>query len=192
MSSQRFLRSTIALAIIAIPPLTKSSIDFFPTTGERILEGIRFPELYFHENGRRISYEQPRGWTYTADKARIKFTPPNVRQAYGEFSQAPLPRPQNFDEVTVKLLENAAVAALPPDSQEATVVSREKNPLMINQHETFEVIVAYQLYSERYHQSILFVNLSDTQLIFRLVAPKADFEKLHRAFRGSLCSLQWL
>jgi hypothetical protein len=63
---------------------------------------------------------------------------------------------------------------------------------VINARETFEVTVAYELYSERYHQSVLFMNLPDTQLSFRFVARKSDFEKLHRAFRESLGSLQWL
>jgi hypothetical protein len=187
-----FVRSTITILFLVLALRLKSSIDFTPGTGERLLEGIRFPELYFHENGRKISYEQPRGWTYSGDRSRIKFVPPDAHQAFGEFSQAPLTRPQNFDEETIKLLQRAAVAALPPDSQEISVVSAEKNPLMINQHETFEVIVAYQLYSDHFQQSVLFMNLPDTQLTFRLVSRKSDFEKLHRAFRGSLCSLQWL
>jgi hypothetical protein len=186
------LRSTIAIGWLTIGISAQSGIDFTPATGERVLEGIKFPELYFHENGRKVSYEQPRGWNYSGDAAHIKFVPPDARQAFGEFSQAPLAKPQNFDEETIKLLEAAVVAALPPDSQEIIVVSAEKNPLMINQHETFEVIVAYQLYSDRFQQSVLFMNLPDTQLTFRFVARKSDFEKLHRAFRGSLCSLQWL
>jgi hypothetical protein len=36
------------------------------------------------------------------------------------------------------------------------------------------------------------MNLPDTQLIFRFVSRKTDFENLHQTFRGSLCSLQWL
>lgn len=185
-------RSTIALAFLAITLRANGGIDFTPGTGERILEGIKFPELYFHENGRRISYEQPRGWTYSGDATRIKFAPPDVRQAFGEFSQAPLARPQNFDDDTMKLLETAVLAALPPDSDNVSVVSKTKNPLMINQHETFEVIVGYQLYGDRYQQSVLFMNLADTQLTFRFVSRKSDFDSLHRAFRGSLCTLQWL
>lgn len=167
-------------------------IDFTPGLGERKLEGIKFTELYFHENGRKISYEQPRGWTYTGDSTRIRFIPPNVQQAFGEMAQTPLPAPQNFDESTIKLLQDRVLQSLPPDSHDVTVISAEKNPLMINQHETFEVTVAYQLYGEHYHRSVLFMNLSDTQLAFAFVARKPDFDKLHAAFRGSLCSLQWL
>jgi hypothetical protein len=183
----------LALAIL-LPSLSPvfADIDFTPTVGERTLEGIKFPQLFFHENARKISYEQPRGWTYTGESSRIKLTPPNVPQAFGEIAQAPLPAPLNFDEPTLKRLQDQVLASLPRDSHDAALLSAEKNPLMINAHETFEVTVAYQLYGERYQQSVLFMNLPDTQLTFRFLSRKPDFEKLHSAFRGSLCSLQWL
>ena len=189
--SSLLLRSTIAIAFVTIARSAQSGIDFTPGIGERILEGIKFTELYFHENGRKISYEQPRGWTYSGDSSRIKFTPPGVTQAFGEMGQAPLPAPQNFDDVTIKILQQKVVGSLPPNS-DVTLVQAERNPLMINQHETFEVTVEYQLYGERYQQSVLFMNLPETQFTFRFLSRKADFDKLHRAFRGSLCSLQWL
>ena len=169
-----------------------AGIDFTPTISERTFAGIKFPELYFHQKDRRISYEQPRGWRYSGDSSQIKFTPPDVPQAFGEIGQTPLPAPQNFDEATMKRLQDQVLASLPPDSQDAAIVSAEKNPITIDGHETFEATVTYQLYSERYHQAVLFMNLPDTQLIFRFVARKPDFEKLHRAFRESLGSLQWL
>jgi hypothetical protein len=191
-SSNLFLRSTIAAVFLTTILTVKSGIDFTPGTGERTLEGIKFTELYFHENGRKISYEQPRGWAHAGDASRIKFMPPNAPQAFGEITQAPLPKPQNFDEEAVKVLQDRVIASVPSDSQDVILVSAEKNPLMINQHETFEVTVGYQLYGERYQQSVLFMNLPDTQLTFRFLSRKSDFGKLHQAFRGSLCSLQWL
>lgn len=181
---------------LAIAPMLLSpafaAIDFTPTTGEWVMEGIKSPLLYFHDNDRKISYVQPRGWTYTGDASRIKFIPPDVSQASGEIGQAPLPASQNFDEPTTKLLQDKVLHSLPGDSHDALVVGAEKNPVMINGHDTFEVVVEYQLYGERYRQSVLFMNLPDTQLTFRFVSRKPDFEKLHQAFRGSLCSLQWL
>jgi len=156
-----------------------------------MLDGIKFPELYFHENGRKISYEQPRGWTYNGDASRIRCMPSNVPQAFGEMAQAPLPAPQNFDEPTMKLLQERVLQSLPRDSHDVKVLTVEKNPLMINQHETFEVTVGYQFYGEEYCRSMLFMNLPDTQLTFSFVARKGDFDNLHQAFRRSLCSLQW-
>ncbi len=96
--------------------------------------------------------------------------PPDGRQAFAEITQAPLAKPQNFDEDTMKSLQAKAVFFLSPDAGDVVVVSAEKNPLMINQHETFEVTVAFRLYGEHYQQSVLFVNLPDTQLAFRFLS----------------------
>lgn len=183
----------LLLAFALLPwSFATAGVDFTPGLGERTLEGIKFTELYFHENGRKISYEQPRGWTYTGDASRIRFLPPNVAQAFGEMAQAPLAAPQNFDETSTKTLQEQVVRSVPPDSHDVAIVSAERNPLMINGHETFEVTVGYELYGQQYQRSVLFMNLPDTQLIFSFVARKSDFDRLHQAFRGSLCSLQWL
>jgi len=168
-----------------------AAIDFTPGTGERVLAGIKFQQLIFQQDGRKISYEQPRGWKYTGDSLRIAFTPPNVPQAQAEIDQSPLPAPQNFDEATMKKLQENVLAAVPPDSQNVTLVSVEKNPLMINQRETFEVIITYQTSGTEFERSVLFLNLPDTQLRFRVTARKQDFEKVHKAFRGSIYSWQW-
>jgi hypothetical protein len=166
-------------------------INFTPVRSVREFEGIKFPQLEFAQGKQKITYEQPRGWTYAGNASRIKFTPPSVSQAFGEIGQTPLPAPQNFDEPTLKALQEQAVASLPSESGDVSIVATKKNPIMINQHETFEVVVAYQLYGERYQKSVLYTNVADTQLTFRFVARKVDFDKLHRAFRDSLCSLQW-
>ncbi len=185
MRSRLLLRSTIAIAFVTLALRAQSGIDFTPTIGERTLEGIKFTELYFHENGRKmISYDHPRGWTYAADAGRIKFMPPNVRRAVGEFTQIPPPKPQNFEEATIKSLQNAMLTSLPSDSYDAVIVSSAKNPLTINQHETYEVTVAYQLYGERYQQSILFMNLPDTQLMFRFLSRQVDFRKIAPGVSG--------
>src|SRR5919201_481501 len=143
-------RSAIAAVLGAMIASAKATIDFTPIPGERVLEGIKFPELYFHENGQKISYEQPRGWTYTGDSSRIRFMPPGIAQAFGEMAQAPLAAPQNFDEPTMKLLRERALQSVPSDSHDVTVVAAEKNPLMISGHETYEVTMGYQLYGEQY------------------------------------------
>jgi len=104
----------LALAFLfpSLPPVF-AAIDFTPTAGEWVMEGIKSPLLYFHENDRMISYVQPRGWTYTGDSSRIKFMPPDVSQTFGEIGQAPLPAPQNFNEATMKLLQDQVIHSLP-------------------------------------------------------------------------------
>lgn len=169
-----------------------AAIDLTPVPAERVLDGIKFQQLIFQDNGRKIAYEQPRGWKFTASKGSIAFTPPDVTQAEAAIEQSVLEKPQNFDEPTMKLLQEQVLASLPASSEQPAVVGTEKNPVMINRHETFEVTVAYKIGGVDFERSVLFLNLPDAQVRFRVSARKQDFEKIHKAFRGSVYSWQWL
>ncbi|MEY2539077.1 MAG: hypothetical protein QOG67_2817 [Verrucomicrobiota bacterium] len=184
------MKLTCGLLLAAVTATCYGSIDFTPTTAERVLDGIKFQQLIFHENGRKISYEQPRAWRYAASASQIVFTPPNITQAEGVIDQSRLEKPENFDEATMKSLQDQVLASV-ANAQSVTLVSAEKNPLLINRHETFEVTIAYQIGGVEFERSVLFLNLPDTQLRFRVTANKRDFEKVHQAFRGSIFSWQW-
>ncbi|CAN5582861.1 hypothetical protein BH20VER3_BH20VER3_15680 [soil metagenome] len=181
----------LAILFLALVASARAGIDFTPTAGERVLEGIVFKQIVFHQNGRPITYEQPRGWTFTGSAAAIKFSPPDVSQAQATMEQSPLPEPQVFDEATTARLREQVLTSVPNGAQNVALVGEENNPLPINQRETYAVTVSYDFYGEAYQASVLFVNLADTQLRFRTVARKADFEKVHRAFRASLFTLAW-
>jgi hypothetical protein len=168
-----------------------AGIDFTPTGGERTLEGVVFKQILFHQDGHTISYEQPRGWTYTGEASGMKLSPPNLSQAQALMEQAPLSAPQNFDEATAKQLQQQVLASVPNGAQNIALISEEKNPLRVNRQETYEVTVGYNFFGQDYELSVLFVNLPDTQMRFRTVARKPDFEKVHREFRASLFSLSW-
>ena len=169
----------------------RGAIDFTPIPKERVLEGIKFAGLQFHQNGRLVTYEQPRGWNYSGGGASIKFTPPSMSQAQAEIDQTALAEPQIYDEPTIKSLKEKALTSIPPNSQKIDVVSEALNPFLINTHHTYEVIFSYEAFGQEFMTGVIYVNLPDTRLRFRTTAPKADFEKVHSAFRGSMFSLEW-
>jgi hypothetical protein len=169
-----------------------ASVDFTPTTGERVLDGIKFQQLIFRDGDRKITYEQPRGWTYSGDSNRIVLTPPQISQAQAYIDQSPLTAPSSFDETAVKILQEKAVKSLPPSAKNVEFVTIEKNPVVLNQHETLEIIMSYEASGTAFSSSVLFVNLPDIQLRFGVMSRKADFEKIHTAFRRSIFSWQWM
>jgi hypothetical protein len=169
-----------------------AGIDFTPTPGERTLEGVVFKQLIFHQGGHKISYEPPRGWTYAGDAAQLKLSPPNLSQAQATMEQSPLATPQVLDDAVARRLQQSALAAAPSGAQKIALVSEERNPLRIDRQETYEAVISYNFFGQDYELSVLYANLPDTQLRFRTVARKGDFEKVHRAFRASLFSLSWL
>jgi hypothetical protein len=66
------------------------------------------------------------------------------------------------------------------------------NPVLLGGNASYEVIVSYQSMGEKFFKSTLFVNLRDTQLVFRLTARKDDFQALHREFKVSILSWHWI
>ena len=185
-------RTLLVAACLGLVAMTaRAAIDFTPTVTQREQAGITFHVLNFKEKGRTITYEQPRGWTPAGGAASIRFTPPKLNQAFAEIDQVALAAPQNFDDDIRKALREKALAALPEGHQNATIVSEEMNPVVINQNHTYQVIISYQAFGQEFMTGVLYMNLPDTQVRFRTVARKPDFEAVHNAFRASLFSWQW-
>ena len=153
--------------------------------------GFKAQYFTFRDQGRAITYEPPRGWSPSGGGGAIKLVPPALTQAYAEIGQVPLPAPQNFDEETIKKLRDSTLASVPPDSQNVTLVSEQRNPVVLNQNHTYEVVISYQAFGQEFMAATIYMNLPDNQVRFRTVARKADFPKVHEAFRGSLFTWQW-
>jgi hypothetical protein len=191
------VRSTIAGSaiiahILAICVTAESGIDLTPSATEYVSEGIKYQKLTFQGDKRRIEYSPPPGWRFQGSAARLQLTPPKRVFAEALIEALPLAAPQPLDEKLIKALEQQFIASLPPDSQFITVVAEEQNPLLLDGSPTFEVTASYQLIGEKFLKSALFVNLPDTQLIFRLAARKDDFEALHSDFKRSILSWHWV
>lgn len=182
---------TTVLASSALLPCAGGPIDFTPTTGERVLENVVFPQLVLHQDGHAITYERPRNWTFTGGAAQLKLTPPDISQAQATIEQVALPGPQVFDVEAAADLRKVVLGSIPGDAQGAKVVAEEQNPVAINRRASYAITVNYSYFGQDYAVSVLFANLGDTQLRARLMARKADFEVLQRAFRSSLFSLHW-
>jgi hypothetical protein len=184
---------TLLTAILSsglVLPCAAGPIDFTPTTGKRVLENVAFPQLIFHQDGHAIAYEQPPNWTFAGSAAQLKITP-DIAQAQASFEQVALPAPQPFDEAAVAALRIAVLGSIPGGARDAKIVAEEQNPVAINRQPSYAITASYTFFDEEFLVNMLFADLGDTQLRARLVARKTDFDKLQRAFRGSLFSLHW-
>lgn len=181
---------TAALSYGVLLPCAAGPIDFTPASGERVLENVVFPQLVFHQDGHTITYEQPRNWSFTAGAAQLKLTP-DIAQAQAAIEQVPLSGPQLLDETAVAALRAVVLGSIPGGARDAKIVAEEQNPVSIHRQASYAITANYSFFDQEYAISILFANLGDTQLRARLVARKTDFDKLQRAFRGSLFSLHW-
>ena len=91
-------------------------------------------------------------------------------------------KPGNFDEESLKKLVSDSVALLPTGSENISVVSQEKNRVMIERKETFLITLSYTFYGQKYGRSILFLNRGNEQIRSQLTCHEADFGELHRLF----------
>ncbi len=128
MKARRFVLILSLAGIVS----AHGAVDLTPVTSEFVLAGIKATLLNFKEKGHTITYAQPPGWHYAGGADRIRFTPPQIPQAFGEIDQSPLAAPQKFDEWTTQGLHERTLAAVPPDSQKVTLVSEERSPLLVS------------------------------------------------------------
>jgi hypothetical protein len=72
------------------------------------------------------------------------------------------------------------------------VLGTEENAVILGGNSGFEVLVSYSALGQTFQRSTVFLNAPGTQLIFRFTAPKADYDRLHSAFRRAVLSWQWI
>lgn len=163
-----------------------------PTVSEYELDGAKLKQLAFPDGSNTVTYQAPHGWECSGSATRLTLRPPNKAQADVTITRIPMPQPGSFDEEGLKKLASEAVGTVPAGSVDITVVSEEKNPLIIQGKETFLVTLTYTFYGQQYSRSILFLNRAKDQIRSQLTCRPADFKELQRAFLASQYSWQHL
>ena len=177
------IHAVIAALLIAS---ARADLQLTPSVVQYELDGVKLKQLAFSDGAKQVTYQAPRGWEYSGSATQLTLRPPNKPpQAEATITRIPLPQPGSFDDESLKKLVTEAVASVPKGSENVTVVSQEKNPLLINRKETFLITLAYDFYGASYSRSILFLNRGNEQIRFQLTCPQADFKELQKAFLGS-------
>ncbi len=166
-------------------------IDLTPSITNYTNSGMTIQQLIFKHDNNRIEYEPPAGWRFRGEPRQLRLNARDKEFAEAVIDAVPLQKPQPLDEKVMKTLEEQFVASVPPGSQSVAVMQAEQNPMLLDGNKTLEVTVSYQLMGQKFLRSALFVNLADTQLVFRLTARQDDFEPLHREFKISISSWHW-
>ena len=156
-----------------------------PKLVEYKADGAAFKRLEFSDDGKRVTYESPRGWDYSGNSTQLTLRPPNKAQADATITRVPLSQPGNFDQESMQKLVSDSVALVPKGSENINVVSQEKNSAVIQSKETFLITLTYAFYGQKYGRSILFLNRGKEQIRSQLTCHQADFEQLQAAFLRS-------
>jgi hypothetical protein len=185
-------RAVIAVLLCTLGA-ARAEIDLRPEPSVRELEGCKFSQLEFRDNGKKITYEPPKGWKYVAhDQNTLALVPPGKDMVSAKIKFIPTPGTLVLDEVQLKRFKDTASQLLPPESKIMTEPTIIPNPLSFNDHPTCEIDILFALHSQRLRMSVLFVDLGGSQLRFSLISKPGDFDDLHKAFQESWYSWQWL
>jgi hypothetical protein len=185
---------TRLLSVLALflPVVVLGQLDLRPKERTQILDGVPIHGIAFSDAGKEVLYEPPFEWRLSGGGSTLTLRPPRIAQAAATISVASNHVGSDFGMESLKLLKEAALGRLPREAQKAEVLGEEKNPLMMNLHETWQVQCAYSFYGQRFKRSALVCNFAKYQLWFELDALESDFSNLHKAFIESLYSLQGL
>ncbi len=186
------MRRLLLLSSLAFSVSAAAAIDLTPTASEYVAEGLKFHELSFKDGKRRVVFEPPQQWSYRGTANMLQLTPSNVARADAVIQVADVRAADKLDEKALAAFREQFLAALPPGSQGGEITREEFNPVQVERASSYVITGQYKAIGELFVRSVVFVNLPETQLTFRLTARKADFDKLERAFRGSILSWHWI
>lgn len=172
-------------ALLATAISARAELQLTPTLQELEGDGSKFKQLAFSDGEKTVTYQAPIGWDYSGSATQLTLRPPKKTQAEATITRSPLVQPGAFDDEGLKKLVNEVSALVPKGSENVTVISQEKNPLLIDRKETFLVVLGYNLFGQAYNRSVLFLNRGNEQIRFQLVCRQADFKELQKAFLGS-------
>ena len=164
----------------------RADLQLSPKISESWVDGAKIKFLAFSDgSGKDVTYGPPTGWEYFGSSKKLTLRPPRTPQADGTIIRINLSQPAVFDDETMKKLTAEVLASVPEGSTNVTLVSQEKNPLLIARKETFLVIVSYIFYGETYERSMMFLNRGNEQVRFQFVSHAVDFKDLQAAFQHS-------
>jgi hypothetical protein len=186
-------RILICLFIISAASVIHAELfNLNPQVTARELEGIRFSQLEFQREKERITYEPPRGWTFSVQgPQKIVFFAAGDAQADVSIEHLETPGGFSLDEAGMALLQQEAARSLPKGLESAKLESQRPNPLIISECNTYEAVFSYALHGRRFQTSVLFLDMGETRMRFVFSSSQRDFEQLHGAFKRSLYSWQW-
>jgi hypothetical protein len=181
---------TLVIGSALLIASARAELQLTPKVVEYKADGATLKHLEFSDAGKTVTYQSPRGWEYSGSGNQLTLRPPNKTQVEATITRVPLSQPGSFDDESLKKLVSEAVLLVPNGSEKVSVVSQEKNPLLIQGKETFLIKLSYTFFGQKYCRSILFLNRGNEQIRSQLTCREADFDSLQSAFFRSQFSWQ--
>jgi len=176
---------------LALMMTATAAVDLTPSVYQQELDGTKVSDLMFRDGQQKILYRCPAGWSFSGGGSQLSLYT-SFPLTTVEIRRLDVAEAVTFDGERLDAMKSAVLGMVPREAADVNVEFEQKNPLMINRNETFEVQLAYRCNGCAYRMNVLFLNLGRSQISFKVLARRDDFDKVMRPFRASLFSWQWL
>jgi hypothetical protein len=176
--------------VLFLASSARADLQLTPKLEEYDLDGVKLKHLVFSDEGKQVTYTPPRGWQYSGTADHLVLHPESGSAVEAVISRVKLPQAEVFTDAAMQRLSEEVVSSVESAASHVTVVSQQKNPLLLENKETFLVIISYDSYSGPYLRSVLFLNRKGEQLRFQLTAPQWNFSQAQKEFFSSNFSWQ--
>ncbi len=171
----------------------RAQIDLTPKDSFYTVEGIRAPNVTFHNGPKKVTYTPPGNWTLSGGVSKLTLAPLDAVQAGGtiETQSAHESWPPATAE-NLKTYSDQAVRLVPRDASKVEVVEAIVCPMRISGKSMVEVTLTYTFFGQPFRMNVLFMPRDKEQLRFQFAARASDYAALFKSFRSSLFSIQGL
>lgn len=180
----------LTAATVFAPVPAARALSFFPHPETFERDGVPLSRVVFEDGALEVRLRLPADWQITGTNASAVIRPVD-RQA--EATMTRVDGKQNpFDKAGQDAYVRSLLTGLPPNSTDAVEVTRADNPLAYGESPSFECVCAYDYFGRKFRSALIVMNHPRYQLRFTLVAPAEVFEALHREWKGSMGTMEWV
>lgn len=179
------------LIVLGASSLPVAALDFTPQEGSRDMEGNRIPVVEFADGKRRVTWKPPAGWLFFGETSSLRLSSPDFSRASVDIAVLPGEKPGPLSDEDRKSLREKTIAEPPEAASDVRVLREAENPIILDQHGSFEVTVGYEFAGQNFEQSRIRLPLPNETLEVVITAPARDFQKFRGDFLRSMYSWTW-
>jgi hypothetical protein len=188
----KLLRQSFTARLLEPSPVSAGKeIEFSANLQEFDSQGLAYRCLIFKDAGRIVCYQPPSGWICTLVGKHLYLKPPNQNFAAAEIKAVPLIASQPVDKIIAAALTEQVLTHVPEGAEDILLVKEELNPVSLNHHRSYEVIVSYAALRQKFQRSVIFLNTPANRIVFKFTAREDIFDALYQAFRNSISTWEW-
>lgn len=178
-------RTFASLAVASVCLNTAFAINLQPreTTVEK--DGPPVRRYFFTDETKQVLFRIDSKMTVSGSTNQAVFNFQDIRNASMRLTTSGMTPQTPFDEKNLELYRAAMRGFVPADAKDVQITEEKSDAVPINGWISHQFVAIYKLFNFPYRHSVTFFNYSATQqLVFDVVAPESDYEKVYaRSYR---------